>query len=324
MEAIDKVDTEAPTSSSTNEYPYLPQPATIAPGKPAPEWRGRGIEWWLLLGILGVSLAADVLVVPLMDVFKERDWGAVWVYACAGIIVAQGSVLTVWLTWGAENYWFRLLVHWSLAGICLAAWLLGVLGAEGPGDCWDALQIVGPALPLISLAAQAPLWVVRYCFGWSLVRVEPQSSTARPLSIGDLLIATMIAGLSLAAARWVDGGKSLNAEFWGGWAIAVAFATGVSVVALLPAASWMLGMRHAVVGLALTGLYAFMALALVWAVFPFIVWGPRPSAWELTGLSIVVLTFAATLAISAVAARRFGYVLKFGARRALTSPLSAA
>jgi hypothetical protein len=315
MVASDKVDTEAPESSLPAEYPYSPQPATIVPGKPAAERRGPGMEWWLLLGILGVSLAADLLVVPLMDVFNSRDWGAVWVYACAGVIVAQGGILTVWLTWGAENYWFRLLAHWSLAGICLATWLVGVLGAEGEGDFWEALQVVGPALPLISLSAQAPLWVMRYCFGWSLVRNEPSPATARPLSIGDLLIATWIAGLSLAAARWVDGGRSLNAEFWGGWAIAVAIATGFSIVALLPAASWLLGMRQAYVAAALTGIYAIGALAVVWAVFVFIVWGPRPSAWDLTGFSIVVLTFAATLSIAAIAARGLGYVLKFGLRR---------
>ncbi len=273
----------------------------------------------MLLGVLAsLGLAADIAVVPLMDVFSKDDWGAVWVYACAGVIVAQGGAMTIWLAWGAERFWVRLLFHWLLAAAGLAAWLLGVRAAEGLGDFVEALRIVGPALPLVSLAAQTPLWIVRQGLGWRLVRLGAESAASDapddPLSIRDLLVATLLAGISLAAARGVDGGNSHGPNFWLGWGVAVAVSAGLSLVALLPAGGWLLGLRLFAWSSAVTALYAVLAVAAMWIVFLFIVTRPGLGAWQLTGLSIVVFVFTATLTLAALAARSLGYRLIYGRR----------
>jgi len=309
--------TPVPSPPSPSEYPYAPRPPVKVEAKA--DWTRRWLVdqtgLWMVAGVAGSALLADLLIVPLMRVFDQRDWGAVWVYACMGLIAAQGAALTVWLAWGPEPFWLRLLSHWCLAGMALSFWLLGVLAAEGWNDLGEALGIVGPALPLVSLAAQVPLWIVRQLFGWRLVRRDAPPVAATPLLIRDLMLATLIAGISLAAARCVDGGRSLGKEFWFGWGIAVATASGLGTIALLPAGGCLLGMRRFARGASLIGLYAVVAVAAVWAVFLFVFTGSRPGAWELTGLSIVILSFAAMLILAAVTARTWGYALIYGRRR---------
>ena len=126
------------------------------------------------------------------------------------------------------------------------------------------------------------------------------------------MLATFLAGISLAAARWVDGGRSLNQEFWLGWGIAVAVAAGLSTIALLPSGACLLGLRQFAIGASVIGLYSVIVVVVVWVVFPFVVWGARPSAWELTGLSIVILSFTAMLILAALTAHTYGYVLIYG------------
>jgi len=275
-------------------------------------WRWR--DWaglWLLLGVAGLSLLADLLLVPLTKVFNARDWGAVWVYACAGVIVAQGGALTVLLAWGPEPFLMRLALHWCLAFGSFTVWLIGLGSAEGLRDLSEATWIVGPALPLISLAAQAPLWIARQWGGWRLVNREASS---KPLLIRDLMVATLLAGVSLAAARCVDGGRSIDQQFWLAWAIAIAISVGLSTFALLPVGFCLLGMRQFTLGVVLTWSYAVLAVVTMWVAFLFIFPGRRPSAWEFIGLSIVVLSFSAMLILTAIAVRMFGYRLTLGRR----------
>jgi len=309
--------TPGPSAPSPSEYPYAPRPPAKAQAK-ADRPRRRLVDQtglWMLVSVAGLALLADLLVLPLMKVFDQRDWGAVWVYVCMGLIVAQGGALTVWLAWGPEPFWLRLLGHWCLAGVALAFWLLGVWAAEGPNDLREALGIVGPALPLVSLAAQAPLWLVRQFCGWRLVPREAPPDAAAPLSIRDLMVATLLAGLSLAAARGVDGGGSRNEEFWLFWGIAVAIATGIGTIALLPAGGWLLGTRRLALGVSLTAAYAAIATGAVWIVALFLVSGSRLRVWDLTGLSIIVLSFTGMLVLAAHTARTWGYGLIYGRRR---------
>ena len=299
---------KTPESSAPSPlaFPYAPD-WPMMQAKDGEAWRWR--DWaglWLLLGVAGLSLLADLLLVPLTNVFKQRDWGAVWVYACAGVIVAQGGVLTVLLAWGPGPFLMRLALHWCLAFGAFTVWLIGLGIAEGPRDLSDATWIVGPALPLISLAAQAPLWIARQWCGWRLVNRETPS---RPLLIRDLMVAMLLAGVSLSAARCVDGGRSIDQEFWLAWGIAIAISAGISTFALLPAGFCLLGVNQFTLGAVLTWSFAVLAVVALWAASLF--FGPRLrlSAWDLTGTSIVILSFAAMLVLAALTARTWGYTL---------------
>src|SRR5262245_35349526 len=79
------------------EYPNAPCPLPIVQTKPNRTSLFDQTGVWLLVSTLGLALSADLLVLPLMNVFDQRDWGAVWVYACMGLIGAQGGALTIWL-----------------------------------------------------------------------------------------------------------------------------------------------------------------------------------------------------------------------------------
>ena len=272
----------------------------------------------MLLGVAIASLLADLLVFPLMETFQQRDWGAVWVYACMGIIGAQG---------GADG----------LAGMGPGAVLVAAADALVPSSrgvfilatwrprfgwirraFWEGMGIVGPALPLISLAAQAPLWIVRHAFGWRLVRADASAAAVRPLSIRDLMLAMLIAGLALAAVprrrRWPFD--------WGGVLDRLGHRCRdrhrrkydrLAARRRLPTGNPKI---HA--SASLMALYAMVAVTAVWVVFLFIIPGPRPNAWELTGISIVVLSFATMLMLAALAARNWGYILIHGRRGAHT------
>lgn len=49
-------------------------------------------KWMPLMGSITFCFLADLFVCPLMTVFNQRDWGALWDYMCFGVIAAQGAI----------------------------------------------------------------------------------------------------------------------------------------------------------------------------------------------------------------------------------------
>ena len=68
-----------------------------------------------------------------------------------------------------------------------------------PNQFRQLSMMVGLSVPLMSIAAQLPLWIARQMFGWRLIRGEENDGTRRtPLSIRDLMTATVVVALALA------------------------------------------------------------------------------------------------------------------------------
>jgi hypothetical protein len=98
--------------------------------------------------------------------------------ATLGSTLAQGCLLAAWLAWGDQPFWQRFLRHWLVAAILYFVWVAGLWVA---GQYLDLLtkgltnqfrqirMLVGLSLPLISIAAQLPLWISRQMFGWRLI-----------------------------------------------------------------------------------------------------------------------------------------------------------
>jgi hypothetical protein len=169
----------------------------------------------------------------------------------------------------------------------------------------------GLGLPLISLAAQWPLWAARQWLGWRLVKadaIDPQRADP-PLTIRDLMLATLITAVSLALARLAPAdGK----DVWPVWAVAFTAASLISSISLLPAGALLLRDARFFPGLLKGTLYAASLIALEW-LFVATLWWRYPAALApgviYVAISGLMFTFAATLLLTAALAHNRGYRL---------------
>src|SRR5687768_13846975 len=97
----------APPPAAAAIYPYAPQPADPSFASPQPDASPAidvQLRWLPLLLLAALGLAADFAVLPLMDVFNHSDWGAVWVYASAGVMLAQAGAVSAFLVWTRAHF----------------------------------------------------------------------------------------------------------------------------------------------------------------------------------------------------------------------------
>lgn len=302
------------------EYPYAPQPPlreALAKERP---WPITLSTWWspwmALIGVTSLMLWADFAVSPLMDAFQQSDFGAVWVYICLGIIPAQVGVLAAAICWGSQRFALRLICYWLAMFVSMVALLAGIAIGEGRREFDNLIRFMPLSAPLLVLAVQTPLWIVRLFFRWRIVRDQGLDAAApeAPLSIRDLMVGTVLVAVSLAAAR-VAPRDTPDAELWIGWAIALASCGGVSLIALLPVSAWLLRQRNIIVGLILTAVYAVLAVVVTWIVIYIIDRNFWRNWWEMVGIAIMIVSFGATLALAALAARAAGLRLEIGQGR---------
>ncbi|HEX5104670.1 MAG TPA: hypothetical protein VFV87_12705 [Pirellulaceae bacterium] len=299
------------------EYPYTARPAAGAleedSGTLPLDWLA-GPTWLGLIGVAILFALANLTIFALMENISSRDLAAPLVYWLFGAIAAQPAVLSAWLVWGSGSFWKRLALHWGAAYGLAILWLIGAVAAEGPrdGDIRNALEIVPFSLPLLGLAIQLPLWAARMGFGWRLVDSCADDPRPRPLAIRDLMVGTVIVAVSLAAAKLAEG-MDRGLEGWLVWAILAPSVAGISLIAVLPVAAWILRQRNLVMGMVLTAVYAAIAVAVTWVVMYVI---ERNFFWvnwrDMLGLAVTIFSFAATLAVAALAARVAGFRLATG------------
>lgn len=299
------------------ESPYDPQPPTGERLAVDSNWptivSNRWSPWLALVGVGLICLWADFAVSPLMDEFSQNELGAVWVYLCLGIIPAQIGMLALWLCWSVSPFARRLVIYWAANFVAGAAVLAGISIGEGRGEIDELGRIIPLSLPLLVLSVQAPLWLVRQVLGWRLVRNEREiaPSAEPPLRIRDLMVTTLLVAVSLAAAR-VAPSSAPNVQHWANWGIVLASCGGVSLIALLPVSAWFLRQRIMLIGIVLTAVYAALAVAVTWIVIYVVDRNFWRNWWEMVGLGIMIVSFAAALALAALAARAAGYRLEFG------------
>jgi hypothetical protein len=203
---------------------------------------------------------------------------------------------------------------------------------------------VALGVPLVSVAAQFPLWLARQFWGWRLVCgadipvCHPSEADKnvcpthpdRKLAIRDLMLATLVVAVSLALARLapLDGQDKDAGPVW---LVACAVASVISSITLLPAGAWLLvgqtflsatplsakpvGQTFLSAtpprGLLWSILYASAWIALVWIIVAVQWWFALPRAPRAiyVGISSLMFTFASTLILTALIARSRGYRL---------------
>ena len=285
--------------------------ATERAGETAAACQPRIHAAWLIVP----CLAADWLMMPAFMLLNGPPpaFLVIMAFGTVGCVLAQGNLLAAWLAWSDGPFLRRFLTHWKIAAGLYAIWLVGFglsVGAVHGARHFPATVALG--VPLVSLAAQFPLWLARQWLGWRLVRVTAGQSPfgESPLSIRDLMAATLVAAATLALARLAPSpdGKSM----WPVWGVAFTFASVISSIAMLPAGALLLRSRLLKPGLAWSGLYAAAWIALPWIIALVVrSYGlVNLPPWQIfLGLSTLMFTFAATLTLTAVIARDRGYRL---------------
>jgi hypothetical protein len=256
---------------------------------------------------------------PPSALFLSFAWGII------GCVLAQGNLLAAWLAWSEGPFLRRLATHWKIAAFLYCLWLLGVGLAIGrKPESFTIAASFGLGVPLISIAAQLPLWAARQWLGWRLVKTDadlPQSAD-QPLTIRDLMLATFIVAVSLAPARLAPAdGK----DIWPVWAVAFLIASLISSISLLPAGALLLRDPLFLPGLLKGSLYAACLIALEW-IFVATLWWRYPASLApgiiYVAISSLMCTFAATLLLTAALAHNRNYRLTSRRRPRLPSAIT--
>lgn len=272
---------------------------------------------WPTLVVL--SVAYDFSMVPILVTSSGPTLPVVvTVFGALGCTLAQGNLLAAWLVWSEGAFSRRLAVHWAIAAALCCIWLAGVMLSAAHTQFVEVGVTVALTVPLVSLAAQLPLWIVRHFFRWRLVRPAAEMSvgTESPLTIRDLMLATLLAAAAFGLARLSPANQRAQ-QFWIAWFIAFVLASGISTIAMLPAGVLLMRRRPLKRALVYSGLYAALLVGTLWVVVAILRWrAPSVLApWFVyVGLSSLMLSFASTLVLAAVAARAKGYQLVWGRR----------
>jgi len=265
--------------------------------------------------LIVLSLTCDFLMMPIMTSINgpERFVALAGILGC---VLAQGNLLAAWLAWSGGPFPTRLIRHWSIAALLYLVWTTGFALARVSKIPREFSITVGLFIPLVSLAAQTPLWIARQSFGWRLIRgANEAASGLTPLTIRRLMLATLVAAATFGLARLappIDKGPQ-----WHLWAFAFVAAGSFSTLAMMPASAMLMRTPQLRRGLLLAALYAGSYVSVLWAaVFTvrYFGWFPLPPLGIFIGLSTFTFSFAATVMLAAIAARLHGYRLKVGRR----------
>jgi hypothetical protein len=287
----------------------------------------------LLMLLLAIALAADFfMMLALASIPRLPIVYFPLFQTTLGCTLAQGCLLAAWLAWGDQPFGQRLMRHWIVAVSLYLVWVAGlwvVRGALGQSGQFRLLSLmVGLAVPLLSIAAQLPLWVARHMLGWRVVQHESQpdyqnaGARSEPLTIRDLMTATVVVAVALALARWAPSpdGKPIGIL----WAFLFAAATIISGMTLLPFGLLLLRKPHFGRGVLFATLYAAFWIALP-LLSVLVAWGqgffPPPPLPILLGQACLVLSFTVTVILAAAAARCRGYRLITGRVQHRRSPV---
>jgi hypothetical protein len=319
------IDSIHPVDSSTSAPALEPPPLKASPDDPYPYdpsprlLDGDDKRYLALVALIVPCVAADFALMPIVAALQGPPRLEIaCAFALLGCTLAQGTALAAWLAWGDAPFLRRLAWHWGIAVGLYLIWVAGFALSIKPREFVEIISTILLAIPLVSIAAQLPLWIVRHLFGWRLIRESSDTTRAvePPLKICDLMLATLLVGAAFALARLVPP-VAREQERWAIWAIMFTVASGISTIAMLPAGPLLMRPRLLQRALFYGGLYAALLVSILWgAVGVLYLYASAYLApfFLYVWLSALMLAFAATLILAAVAARAHGYRLVWGRR----------
>jgi hypothetical protein len=296
--------------------------ASLAPSVKRDGAQPSSLAIWAAAAVVAVCVLCDFFMAPGFMRVRQNPAGiaASWFFALVGCTLAQGNLLAAWLVWSEGPFLRRLLLHWGVAGLLCWLWIAGLAFSARQHDSAMVGSIVVLAVPLVSIAAQLPLWIARLAFGWRIVRQVSEVSTIdeEPLTIRGLMLATLLVAVAFGLARLMPNIPRGKEAALGPPLLLTA---AISTIAMLPAGRLLLGMRRLGHALTWSVVYAALLIGLVGVVVELqIRFAPSSLApyFAYVWLSSLMLGFAATLMLTGIVARAFGYRLARGRRRLST------
>lgn len=287
----------------------------------------RRTQLFLIAFVLAAACAlVDFSLGPLFEWLRTSGAKGIEVayfFGLLGCTLAQGNLLAAWLVWSEGPFLRRLGWHWVAAAVLFLAWTLGLALAALPKEAQIVWLAIGLVVPVVSLAAQFPLWATRQWLGWRITLRAAEletSSQERPLTIRGLMGAMVIVGVSLTLARVVARllpvpVEPREKEFWAAWIVGFSAATGISTIGMLPAGRMLLGMQRFRSALVWSGAYAASLISLIWIARELMIryaLNGGPPVIGCAMLSSLMLGYAATLVVAGSVARALGYRLVRG------------
>jgi len=255
------------------------------------------------------------------EVARQENEKTVKYVFCAlwcGVMFGQAALVAVWLGLGPPGALVRVVAAAAAYLVLGGAFMAGLLWREYTGgDYFGTSRQAAPffGLPIFIVTAAAPLWLLRFFFGWH-IRDESRAapSHTRQFSIGHLMVLTALMAVLMGAAmeayrRTEDRSLPLWLDLGRGWAATLVLSTAM----LIPAA--LLLSRHLLLGIGIIMVVTAGILGVViWFILAFIkAFGSSPSdaeTWAVIGFAACpFFGFLVTLCLPLVAVRLCGYRL---------------
>jgi hypothetical protein len=275
-----------------------------------------GYVWLVAAGCL-----INFLLMPVLRGAEQAE--GVWLLAAvgAGVLAGEFGLATLWLVWGPGSFGWRVFVHWTTALGLFVSWALGALasftGAHNfPPNVPEGFTAILLTLPILSLAAQLPLWPLRTHLGWRLERQSAVNAAAGPhsLSIRDMILGTVATAVALACLRLMPTAVAGSGEgAWQVWGIAAAVTAVMSALSLLPATLMAFRIRETATAAISLAAYAAIAWVLT-CVVGTVLGGPAPAEVYIAIL-VCYGSFTATVGLPLLILNSDGYTLTFASER---------
>ncbi len=272
---------------------------------------------WLVLGCVTFFVVTNSLSYLALSDWLYSVLAIHGYLACMSMIGAQMALHGIWCALGQLRWTKRLAVGATsglvLYGGIVAGWMVLPSFSEGDLDGDDLLTVAMTGLfclPLLALATQMPLWIMRIWFRWRIAhRDHADPSRFQPLRIGHLLVAMTVVAGALAAARVSQSiSSSREDESIVVLAVAALVIAVASATTTVPAVLACLRARRLPLALGLT----FAAEVAVYVALAIILGGGRLD-WQLIKAALVFAGgYFVTLTAPMLIARRLGYRLLWG------------
>jgi hypothetical protein len=153
------------------------------------------------LSALTYLAAFDFLAPGMVVSFDNNYVGPM--YAILGAVAGQVLLVSVWAVLGTGSFWTRWLAATAALSWLYAAFLAGLAVAEVNRSDQQIFWVNLFVLPVLLLAAQAPLWLIRVGLGRGLVKQEAAHATDDGVQfrIRDVLRTFALLGIALGLAR---------------------------------------------------------------------------------------------------------------------------
>lgn len=157
------------------------------------------------VGILAIAfiifVVTDTLAI-LVTSIAENQYLGIFTY---GYVMGQLGVLAVWATIGPNKFWIRWPLSFAMLIIGFNTLIFAIYISVEPIGFTDLNEFLrfNFMMPLMFLAAQAPIWLARILIGWRVRRPQDAASEKeRKFGILEILIVMTYFGGSLALGKF--------------------------------------------------------------------------------------------------------------------------